>query len=184
LNKDLNNNNNDNNNPTRSNQRRVNHKWLKSTDLKAETEGLLIAAQDQSMATRSYQYRIMKNEVNPVSRVRNHYEETTEHIICGCPELAKSEYIHRHNNAATCIHWKIGNTNSIGKDNKSIIELLTHTKWIPTCDPRLSILFSLFKPLHVFCLAKCCGFYKKIIIRDFPVLHLTVWISRKIEIHC
>ena len=39
------------------------HKWLKSAGLKAETEGLLVAAQDQSLATRSYQHRILNNDV-------------------------------------------------------------------------------------------------------------------------
>ena len=28
------------------------------------------------------------------------YEETIDHIVCGCPELAKTEYIHRHNKIA------------------------------------------------------------------------------------
>ncbi|CAH3124751.1 unnamed protein product, partial [Porites lobata] len=37
----------------------------------------------------------------------HHYEETTDHITSGCPELAKSVYIQRHNKVASYIHWNI-----------------------------------------------------------------------------
>ncbi|CAH3015265.1 unnamed protein product, partial [Porites evermanni] len=32
---------------------------------------------------------------------------TIDHLVSGCPELAKTEYIHRHNKAAAHMHWKI-----------------------------------------------------------------------------
>ena len=35
------------------------------------------------------------------------FDETTDHLVYGCPELAKTEYIHRHNKAAAHMHWKI-----------------------------------------------------------------------------
>ena len=34
-------------------------------------------------------------------------DETIDHLVSGCPELAKTEYIHRHNKAAAHMHWKI-----------------------------------------------------------------------------
>ena len=81
--------------------------WLKGTGLKAETEGLIIAAQDQSLATRLYHNRIIKDGTNPLCRLCSTYDESIEHILAGCPELAKVEYLKRHNNAAAYIHWKI-----------------------------------------------------------------------------
>ena len=39
-------------------------------------------------------------------RICNRYEETIEHIVSGCPELANAECIQRHNKAAAYIHWK------------------------------------------------------------------------------
>ena len=36
------------------------NQWLKSAWLKAETEGLIIAAQDQNLSTRNYQGNIVK----------------------------------------------------------------------------------------------------------------------------
>ena len=81
--------------------------WLKGTGLKAETEGLIIAAQDQSLATRLYHHKIMKDGTSPLSRLCNRCDESIDHILSGCPELAKTEYIRKHNNAAAYMHWKI-----------------------------------------------------------------------------
>ena len=83
--------------PTRVNMPDVDiemtHKWLKSPGLKGETEGLLIAAQDQSLATRSYHSMIIKDGTNPKCRMCNEFEETIDHIVAGCPVLAKTEYM-------------------------------------------------------------------------------------------
>ena len=43
--------------------------WLKSSGLKPETEGLIIAAQDQCLPTRSYRFRIIKDGTNPMCRL-------------------------------------------------------------------------------------------------------------------
>ena len=83
------------------------HKWLKSSGLKSETEGLIIAAQDQSLMTKQYQSEIMKNGMNPKCRLCNQYNETIDHIVSGCPVLAKSEFMQRHDKAASYIYWKI-----------------------------------------------------------------------------
>ena len=66
---------------------------LSSTELKAETEGLIVAEQDQSLATRSCNAIIIKGGTDPVCRIYNRYYETRDQIVSGCPELAKTEYI-------------------------------------------------------------------------------------------
>ena len=81
--------------------------WLKGTGLKAETEGLIIAAQDQSLATRLYHHKIIKYGTSPLCQLCNRCDESIVHILSGCPKLAKTEYIKRHNNAAAYMHWKI-----------------------------------------------------------------------------
>ena len=48
------------------------HQWLQSAGLKAETEGMMIAAQDQTPATRSYHHRIMKDGTDPKCRLCNY----------------------------------------------------------------------------------------------------------------
>ena len=42
--------------------------WLKGTGLKAETEGLIIAAQDQSLASRLYHRKIIKDGTSQLCR--------------------------------------------------------------------------------------------------------------------
>ena len=72
--------------------------WLKGKGLKSETEGLIIAAQDQSLATRLYHHKIIKDGTRRLYRLCNRYNESIDHILSGCPELAGTEYIKRHNN--------------------------------------------------------------------------------------
>ena len=82
------------------------NQWLRSTGLKAETEGLIIAVQDQSLRAKSYFARIVKDGTSPLCRVCQKHEETVDHIISVCPELAKIDFLERHNEAAAYIHWK------------------------------------------------------------------------------
>ena len=74
--------------------------WLKGKGLKAQTESLTIAVQDQSLATKLYHHKIIKDGTNPLCRLCNKYDESINHLVAGCPELAKTDYIKRHNNAA------------------------------------------------------------------------------------
>ena len=115
------------------------NKWLKGSGLKAETEGLIIAAQDQSLATRLYHHRIIKDGTSPLCRLCNKFEESIDHILSGCPELAKTEYIHRHNNAAAYIHWKILNYYKI----KTVEKWYEHKPQTVTENERVTILWDM-----------------------------------------
>ena len=59
--------------------------WLKGTGLKAETEGLIIAAQEQSLATGLYHHKIIKDGTSPLCRLCSRYDESIDHILSGCP---------------------------------------------------------------------------------------------------
>ena len=65
------------------------NKWLKTVGLKAETEGLIIAAQDQSLATRSYHHRIIKDGTDPQCRVCGRYEKTVDPHHLRLPRTSK-----------------------------------------------------------------------------------------------
>ena len=80
------------------------NQWFKSSGLKAETEGLIIAAQDQTLPTRAYHHHVIKDGTDPHCRICNKSQQTIDHVFSGCPELAKTEYIHRHNNVAAYIY--------------------------------------------------------------------------------
>lgn len=69
---------------------------LRNTCMKWEVKGLIIATR-----TNGYHYHIIKDETNPLCRISGKYEETIDHIASGCTELAKIEYICRHNKTCT-----------------------------------------------------------------------------------
>jgi hypothetical protein len=92
--------------------------WLRSAGLKAETEGLLIAAQDQALHTKVYSSRIIGDGSSPLCRVCDTYDETVDHILSGCPQLAKTEYLERHNRIAKYIHWSLCHSHGIEAPEK------------------------------------------------------------------
>ena len=83
------------------------HQWLRSSSLKAETEGFIIAAQDQSLFTRNYQANILHNGADPKCRFCDKSVETIDHLVSGCSVLAPSEYVQRHDRVGQYLHWGI-----------------------------------------------------------------------------
>ena len=90
--------------PLRTNNANVDqrktHQWLRSSGLKTETEGFILAAQDQCLLTRNYQAKVRKNGADPRCRICTQNYETIDHIISGCSTLAPNEYLSRHNRVA------------------------------------------------------------------------------------
>ena len=82
--------------PQRSQQADVdqsnNHQWLHSVGLKAETEGFVMTAQNQSLYTKNYQARIIKNGFDFKCRMCNQYYETVDHFVFSCPVIYPTEY--------------------------------------------------------------------------------------------
>lgn len=85
------------------------HSWLKGAGLKAKTEGLLVAAQDQALPTRYYENKIIRKDVNIKCRICGEYDETIDHIQSVRPTLAKKEFIERHDKVGKYNYWKICN---------------------------------------------------------------------------
>ena len=88
------------------------NKWL-SSNLKEETEGLLVTVQDPAINSRNYQKVICGIEVESKSRLCLKHEETVDHIVSRCEVLAKTQYLSRHNDAAAYLHWSISNNHDI-----------------------------------------------------------------------
>ena len=61
----------------------VTHQWLRSSVLKGETEGFILAAQDQSLATRNYKANILHNGADPKCRFCDEKFETVDHLVSG-----------------------------------------------------------------------------------------------------
>ena len=92
--------------------------WLNSSGLKGETEGLILAAQDQSLATNNYKTNISKTENDDKCRICKLRSETIDHIVAGCPVLAPTEYMERHNKIGKYLHWHICKSENIEVNKK------------------------------------------------------------------
>ena len=67
----------------------------------------IIATQHQCIKTNYYRNKILRDGTDPKCRICGQFQETIDHLVSGCPELAKTEYIQRHNKAAAYLHWTI-----------------------------------------------------------------------------
>jgi len=81
--------------------------WMKAGRLKKETEGLIIAAQDQALRTNTIKVNIDKQGGSPLCRLCGEKQETVEHLICSCAKIAQTDYKGRHDRVATSLHWSL-----------------------------------------------------------------------------
>ena len=94
-------------------------RWLKKAYLKSETEGLLVAAQDQVLPTRWRKATVEKVIANPMCRVCGEKPETIMHILSECKCLAQREYKKRHDRIASEVHWYLCKENGLEHAEKS-----------------------------------------------------------------
>jgi len=57
-------------------------------DVKSETEGEIMTAQDQALQTKYYATKILNTETDSKCRFCQQFDETIDHIISACPLLA------------------------------------------------------------------------------------------------
>ena len=81
--------------------------WLQRGELKKETEGMIMAAQDQALRTRYIQRAIDGTNISPKCRKCNQKNETINHIASECPALAQNQYKKRHDTVARAVHWNL-----------------------------------------------------------------------------
>ena len=94
--------------------------WLKKGYLKKETEGMIMAAQDQAIRTRWVQKNIDKMDITETCRMCGDKEETISHIVSECKQLAQKEYkLSRHDKVAAILHWDICQKNGFECGDKS-----------------------------------------------------------------
>lgn len=82
--------------------------YLTAGYLYPETEGRLLAIQDQVVPTRMYQKNIAKLNI-PSDRCRkcSQAPETLQHMTSSCPIMAPRDYLERHNSMAKIYHQRI-----------------------------------------------------------------------------
>ena len=81
--------------------------WIKSGNLKKETEGLLIAAQDQALRTNAIKSKIDHQEGSHLCRLCGQKEETVDHLVSSCSKIAQTDYKGRHDRVAANLHWSL-----------------------------------------------------------------------------
>ena len=87
------------------------YRWLKSGDIKGETESTIVAAaQDQAISTNYFKNQILKQEIESKCRLCEQNEETIDHLTSGSPILAKNEYLMGHDKVCTHLHYSICKT--------------------------------------------------------------------------
>ena len=75
--------------------------WIKKIFPEKETEGLVMAAQDQSLRTRWVKHYIYRTTDSPKCRMCGN----VSHIVSGCNEKAQNEYKKlRHDKFAALLH--------------------------------------------------------------------------------
>ncbi|XP_068684405.1 uncharacterized protein [Montipora foliosa] len=93
-------------------------RWLRNGFLKKETEGLILAAQEQALRTHSIKYSVDKTSETPLCRLCGDATETVRHIVSGCKKRAQREYRKRHDKVALRVHWKMCRKYGIGCTDK------------------------------------------------------------------
>jgi len=83
------------------------YSWLKSGDIKGETESTMVAAQDQTISINYFKNKILRQEIERKCRLCKQHEETIDHLTSGCPILAMNEYLMRHDKVCTHLHYAI-----------------------------------------------------------------------------
>ena len=78
--------------------------WLRRGELKTETESLLIAAQNQALATNSVKKRYHRTTDNNKCRLCREKVESGTHIVSACDMLAQREYKRGHDKVCLYIH--------------------------------------------------------------------------------
>ena len=81
--------------------------WLKNGELKKETEGFLMAAQDQALRTNAIKAKIDKVTEDSKCRLCKEKDETIDHLISSCSKIALTDYKEHHNKVALMLHWNL-----------------------------------------------------------------------------
>ena len=65
--------------------------WLEKCHLKKSTEGLIMAAQSQSLRRNAMKAKIDKTQKDPLCRLCKKSDETVNHILSECAKLAQTQ---------------------------------------------------------------------------------------------
>ena len=80
------------------------YQWLNKSNIKANTEALIMAAQEQALNTRAVAHEIFHTVQDPRCRLCKQHTETVAHVTSSCSKLAGTEITERHNSVASIVY--------------------------------------------------------------------------------
>ena len=80
--------------------------WLRKGYLK-ETEGMIVAAQDQALRTNWIKKHIDKQNISEKCRMCGERDESVSHIVAECSKLAQTDYKAKHDNVGRIVHLQL-----------------------------------------------------------------------------
>ena len=79
-----------------------------------EEYGEIYICRSGTLGTRWARNTRFKEEVDPMCRVCGKQFETVNHLASGCVELAKKQYVRRHDRMGVRIYWELCTKHGIG----------------------------------------------------------------------
>ena len=79
--------------------------WLGGGYITPNCEGYICAAQELALFTKYHEKHILKTSQDDRCRICMKEKETIVHLLAGCDNLARKEYIERHNNVCKYVHY-------------------------------------------------------------------------------
>ena len=80
------------------------YQWLNKINIRANTEDLIMAAQEKALNTRAVAQKIYHTVQDSRCRLCTQHSETVEHIISGCSKLTRTDCTMRCNNVASIVY--------------------------------------------------------------------------------
>ena len=99
--------------------------WLQRWELKKETEGMIMAAQDQTLRTTYIQRAINRSNNCPKCKKCYQKDKTINHITSECPALAQKK---RHDTVARALHWNLCKKYQISCSKSGMN--INHSQWL------------------------------------------------------
>jgi len=83
------------------------YQWIKSGDIKGETESTTVAAHDQTINTNYFKNNILKEKINRKCWLCKQHEETIDHLTSGCSILVQNKDLMRNDYVYANLHYSI-----------------------------------------------------------------------------
>ena len=77
--------------------------------MKRKTEILIVVAQNRSIRTTLVKLKIDRNQEDSLCRLCKQADESIDHAVSGCINLAQEKYKRRHDNLGKIAQWKLVN---------------------------------------------------------------------------